>query len=313
MWQYLLKRLLTLPIIVWIVVSIIFFVMRIIPGDPAVLIAGPFATPQQIEQLRVIFGLDKPVYLQYVSWLRALLRGDWGISFQTRSPVLPLLAERLPKTLQLTGLGLVISLLIGVPLGVTAAVKAHSIVDYFSTASAVFWLSIPAFWFALILQLLFAAKLRWLPISGSGAGMWTLDNLRHLVLPALAIGLPYAAQYLRFTRSALLEVLLQDYIKTAWSKGLPHRSVVYKHALRNALIPIITLLGLRIPWMIGGAVIIENIFAWPGMGSFVVQAIYNRDFHVVEGFMVILAALVVITNLVVDLLYVMINPLIRYE
>ncbi|MCK4959043.1 MAG: ABC transporter permease, partial [Planctomycetes bacterium] len=263
--------------------------------------------------LRVQFGLDKPLFQQYITWLWGLVRGDWGKSFQTRSPVLPLLAERFLKTLLLTVAGLLISLAIGVPLGILAATRTHTLVDYLSTATAVFGISMPMFWLAIVLQLIFALSLDWFPLSGSGKGLLTLDNLWHLVLPAFSLGLPYAAQYLRFARSTMLEILGLDYIKVARSKGLSERRVLYVHALRNALIPIVTLLGLRLPWMIGGAVVIETIFAWPGMGSLVVRAMFNRDFHVVEGFMVFLAALVVLSNLGVDVLYGVINPTVKYD
>ncbi|MEM3658757.1 MAG: ABC transporter permease [Candidatus Hadarchaeum sp.] len=313
MWKYLLRRVLMVPITVWIIISLVFVIMRIVPGDPALLIAGPFATPDQVEQLRVIFGLNEPLHKQYAHWITGIVFGDWGKSFQTRSPVLPLLAERLPRTLQLTLVGLALAMLFGIPLGVLAAAKANSFVDYSASALAVLWFSMPIFWFALVLQLIFSIKLGWFPISGSGYGMWSLDNLRHLTLPVVSLGLTFAAQFFRFTRSSVLEILYQDYIRTAWSKGLPLRHVLFRHTLRNAMVPIITLVGLRVPWVVGGAVILENIFAWPGMGSFVVQAIYNRDYHVVEGFMIILACLVVIVNLIVDWLYVLVNPTIRYE
>ena len=313
MLTYIIRRLLwAIPTVV-VIATIVFVLMRVIPGDPALLICGPFATPEQVEKLRVQFGLDEPLGQQYVTWLWGLVRGDWGKSFQTKSPVLPLLAERFPKTLQLTIFGLLISLGIGVPLGILAATRTHTLVDYLSTATAVFGISMPMFWLAIVLQLIFAVRLHWFPLSGSGGGLLTSANLRHLVLPGLSLGLPYAAQYLRFTRSTMLEILGLDYIKVARSKGLSERVVVYGHALRNALIPIVTLLGLRIPWMIGGAVVIETIFAWPGMGSLVVRAIYNRDFHVVEGFMVFLALMVVLSNLIVDLLYGILNPTVRYD
>ncbi|MFC2105822.1 ABC transporter permease [Candidatus Bipolaricaulota bacterium] len=313
MLTYIARRLLMAIPTVLVIATIVFVLMRAIPGDPALLICGPFATPEQVEKLRVQFGLDDPLAQQYVTWLWGLVRGDWGKSFQTRSPVLPLLAERFPKTLQLTIFGLLISLGIGVPLGILAATRTHTFVDYLSTATAVFGISMPMFWLAIVLQLIFAVQLHWFPLSGSGGGLLTSTNLWHLVLPGLSLGLPYAAQYLRFTRSTILEILGLDYIKVARSKGLPERVVVYGHALRNALIPIVTLLGLRIPWMIGGAVVIETIFAWPGMGSLVVRAIYNRDFHVVEGFMVFLALLVILSNLVVDVLYGILNPTVRYD
>ena len=296
-----------------VIVTIVFLLMRVVPGDPALLIIGPFATSEQVEKLRVQFGLDKPLFQQYITWLWGLVRGDWGKSFQTRSPVLPLLAERFLKTLLLTVAGLLISLTIGIPLGILAATRTHTLVDYLSTATAVFGISMPMFWLAIVLQLIFALSLDWFPLSGSGKGLLTLDNLWHLVLPAFSLGLPYAAQYLRFARSTMLEILGLDYIKVARSKGLSERSVLYVHALRNALIPIVTLLGLRLPWMIGGAVVIETIFAWPGMGSLVVRAMFNRDFHVVEGFMVFLAALVVLSNLGVDVLYGVINPTVKYD
>jgi len=313
MTSYLIRRLLWVPVTTWAVATIVFVLMRVVPGDPALLIAGPWATPAQVEDIRVQLGLDRPLHLQYLAWLRNLVQGNWGTSFQTRSPVIGLLIERLPKTLELTVAALVVTLVLSLPMGVIAAVRPHSSVDYLFTGIAVFGMSFPVFWLGIVLILVFGVMLKVMPISGSGGPIGSLSNLHHLVLPALTLGFPYAAEFARLTRSAMLEILGQEYIKTARSKGLRESTVITKHAFRNALIPIVTLLGLRIPWLFGGAVVTETVFGWPGMGQLVVNSIYTRDFPVVEGFVLLLAFLVAMTNLLVDISYTFINHQIHYD
>ncbi len=313
MTSYLIRRLLWVPITTWAVATIVFVLMRVVPGDPALLIAGPWATPAQVEDIRVQLGLDKPLQLQYLAWLKNLVQGNWGTSFQTRSPVIGLLIERLPKTLELTVAALVVTLVLSLPMGVVAAVRPHSVADYLFTGIAVFGMSFPVFWLGIVLILVFGVILKVMPISGSGGPIGSLSNLHHLVLPALTLGFPYAAEFARLTRSAMLEILGQEYIKTARSKGLRESTVIIRHAFRNALIPIVTLLGLRIPWLFGGAVVTETVFGWPGMGQLVVNSIYTRDFPVVEGFVLLLAFLVAMTNLLVDISYTFINPQIHYD
>jgi len=313
MTSYLIRRLLWVPITTWAVATIVFVLMRVVPGDPALLIAGPWATPAQVEDIRVQLGLDKPLQLQYLAWLKNLVQGNWGTSFQTRSPVISLLIERLPKTLELTVAALVVTLVLSLPMGVIAAVRPHSVADYLFTGIAVFGMSFPVFWLGIVLILVFGVILKVMPISGSGGPIGSLSNLHHLVLPALTLGFPYAAEFARLTRSAMLEILGQEYIKTARSKGLRESTVIIRHAFRNTLIPIVTLLGLRIPWLFGGAVVTETVFGWPGMGQLVVNSIYTRDFPVVEGFVLLLAFLVAMTNLLVDISYTFINPQIHYD
>jgi len=313
MTSYLIRRLLWVPITTWAVATIVFVLMRVVPGDPALLIAGPWATPAQVEDIRVQLGLDKPLQLQYLAWLKNLVQGNWGTSFQTRSPVIGLLIERLPKTLELTVAALVVTLVLSLPMGVIAAVRPHSVADYLFTGIAVFGMSFPVFWLGIVLILVFGVILKVMPISGSGGPIGSLSNLHHLVLPALTLGFPYAAEFARLTRSAMLEILGQEYIKTARSKGLRESTVIIRHAFRNTLIPIVTLLGLRIPWLFGGAVVTETVFGWPGMGQLVVNSIYTRDFPVVEGFVLLLAFLVAMTNLLVDISYTFINPQIHYD
>lgn len=297
----------------WAVATIVFLLMRIVPGDPALLIAGPWATPVQVEDIRVQLGLDKPLHLQYLTWLKNLVQGDWGTSFQTRSPVLGLLVERLPKTLELTIAALIITLVLSLPMGVIAAVRPHSFADYLFTGIAAFGMSFPIFWLGIMLILVFGVVWKVMPISGSGGSIGSLSNLHHLILPAVTLGFPRAAEFARLTRSAMLETLGQDYITTARSKGLSEFAVIVKHAFRNTLIPVVTLLGLRIPWLFGGAVVTEIVFGWPGMGQLVVNSIYTRDYPVVEGFVLLLAFLVAATNLLVDISYIVINPQIHYD
>lgn len=307
------RRLLWLPLTMLAVATIVFFLMRVVPGDPALLIAGPWATPAQVEKISAQLGLDKPLYTQYLVWLWKLSHGDLGISLLTRSSVLGLIVERLPRTLELTITALGIAVLLFIPMGVIAAIRAHSWTDYLPTGIAVFGISFPVFWLGIMLILIFGVILKILPISGSGGPIGSISNLRHLVLPAFTLGFPYGGELTRLGRSSMLEVLSQDYIRTARSKGLNEFGVVFKHAFRNALIPTMTLLGLRIPWLFGGAVVTETVFAWPGIGQLLVRSIYGRDFPVVEGIVLILAFLVTTTNIIVDISYFFIDPRIRYN
>ena len=313
MLQYITRRLLWVPLSMLAVATIVFILMRVAPGDPALLIAGPWATPTQVETIRVQLGLDKPLYTQYLVWLRELSHGDLGTSLQTRSPVLGLIIERLPRTLELTIAALCITVFLSIPMGIIAAVRVHSWADYLLTGLAVFGISFPVFWLGIMLILIGGVILKIMPISGSGGPIGSVNNLWHLVLPAFTLGLPYGAQLTRLGRSSMLEVLSQDYIRTARSKGLNEVGIAFKHAFRNALIPIITLLGLRIPWLFGGAVVTETVFGWPGMGQLLVRAIYTRDFPVVEGTVLMLAFLVTTTNAITDASYSLVDPRIRYD
>lgn len=307
------RRLLLLPLTMLVVATIVFFLMRVAPGDPALLIAGPWATTEQVAKISTQLGLDKPLYTQYMLWLGKIIRGDLGTSLLTRSPVIGLITERLARTLVLTISALAISIFLFIPLGILASVKPHSWLDYLCTGIAVFGISFPVFWLGIMLILIFGVVLRILPVSGSGGAIGSVSNLYHLILPASTLAFPYGGELTRLGRSSMLEVLSQDYIRTARSKGVNESKVIFKHAFRNALIPTVTLLGLRIPWLFGGAVVTETVFAWPGIGQLLIRSIYGRDFPVVEGIVLILAFLVSITNLIVDISYLWIDPRIHYD
>ncbi len=284
---------------------IVLLVMYLIPGDPALVIAGPGASGTDIETIRRQLGLDRPFLVQYLTWAGNMLRGDWGRSAVTRETVLPLLMSRVQYTALLAAVGVVLAVGTGVPLGVLAATRRNQPFDYGATMIALVGISAPIFWIGLVLQLFFAVRLGWLPTSG--AGTW-----RHLVLPAIAIAANSTAILTRMTRSSLLEVLGQDYVRTARSKGCTPRRVVVLHALRNALIPIVTVMGLQFGYLMGGAVLTETVFGWPGIGRLLADAIFRRDFPVVQGAVLLIAAAFVFVNLLTDLAYAYLDPRVRY-
>ena len=287
------------------VTIIVFSILHLVPGDPVRLALGEMASQQAYDRMRAELGLDKPLYIQYFSFLGRLIRLDLGKSVIYREDVTKLLAGKLLNTLELTGSALILSYLFAVPLGVLAAVKRNTVIDYLSMGIAIAGVSIPSFWLGFLLISLFAIQLQWFPIAGYG-------GIKYLVLPAVTLGFGGAAQVARMTRSSLLEVINQDYIQTAKAKGLRYTTVITKHALKNALIPIVTLLGLRIGWLIGGAVVIEIVFLRPGVGRMLVNAIYMRDFPIVQGVTLILAITVILGNLLADILYAVVNPKVHY-
>lgn len=304
MLRYVIKRIfLLIPILLGMTI-IVFSMLHLAPGDPIDLIVGPNVTPEVRENIRHQYGLDRPVAVQYVSFVKRLLRGDLGQSILQHKPVAEIILEKFPVTLELGLTSLVISFLIAVPIGVKAAVKRNTVTDYGSMSLSLVGMSMPTFWFGLMLLYLFAYKLRLFPISGYGT--W-----RHLFLPAMAIGITDAALTARMVRSSMLEVIRQDYIRTARSKGLSEKAVINRHALKNALIPIITLLGLRIGWIMGGSVVVEIVFTRPGLGRMMVEAILSRDYPVVQGGMVVLTTAVILGNLLADVLYAVVDPRIK--
>lgn len=319
---YLAKRLLLAVPILLGASTIIFFLMHAAPGDPTSLyLANPNIDPRVIEQMRRNLGLDQPVYVQYVKWLSSFLRGDFGYSFSQHRAISQILKDAIPNTLMLSGVSLIIIFAIGVLVGTIQAVRQYSWVDNLATVLSFFFYSMPSFWFGLMLMLLFSYKFQWLPASQmtsveheflGGFGQFS-DRIQHLLLPALALGVGGAASVARYMRSGMLEQIRQDYVRTARAKGLGERSVVFKHAMRNALIPVVTLLGLYIPFLISGAVLIETIFAWPGMGRTIVTAIFQRDYPVVLASAFVISVLVILGNLVADLLYSVVDPRVRVE
>ncbi len=306
MYQYILRRLLlTIPVVIGVSI-IVFSIIRLLPGDPARALAGVQATPEYVQQVRERYGLDEPIPVQYWNFISSAARGDLGVSTFSRRPVTTELGERFPRTLVLAGLSLFLATVVGVSAGIVSATKRNSIFDNASMLAALVGVAAPVFWLALMLQLLFSVQLRWFPATGMG-------SMRHLVLPAITLGMASAALMARITRSSMLDELKQDYITTARAKGLAEKVVIYKHALKNALIPVVTVLGLQFGILLGGAVLTETVFAWPGVGRLLVDAILRRDYPVVQGTVMMLAFLFVIINLVVDIIYAFIDPRIHYQ
>jgi len=306
MLKYALKRI-VLMIPVLIVMSIIVFsIFYFAPGDPVSRIAGPNATPEVYESIKQKYGLDQPFAVQYLRFVKSVAEGDLGISILQQRPVIEMIRERLPVTLQMGLLGFLITFIIAIPVGVIAAVKKNTIIDYLSMSGILLGMALPTFWFGMLLLYVFAYKLRWFPISGDG-------TIRQLILPSLAIGLTNAAVTARMVRANMLEVLKQDYVRTARSKGLLEKIIIYKHALKNAMIPTITIMGLRLGWIIGGSVTLEIIFSIPGLGRLMVDSILARDYPVVQGAMIVLTSSIILANIFADILYGFIDPRIRYS
>ena len=305
-WGYVGKRLLkTIPIIIGVTL-VTFLILHLSPGDPVRIMLGPYATPETVAALRAQYGLDQPLPLQYFSWLGNIAQGDLGTSIRYNRPVTELVQDRIGITLTLTLAGLFISVTMGSILGILAALKQNSWLDYLCTFQAMFWISIPGFWLAIIFLYIFGLQLRWVPIAG-------LSGFASVILPALTIGLREEAWFARPMRAEMLGVLNEGYIKAARAKGVRYYRVVGKHALRNVMVPMITMLALRLPWVIAGSVVVEVVFAWGGMGSLLVNSVLARDYPVVQGILLIIALSVVLANLLADLVYSLVDPRIRVE
>ncbi len=320
MQDYLVRRLLqSIPLLIGITL-ISFAIMQLAPGDPMSTMISPDLDMEAVDARRAELGLDQPIYVQYFRWLSELLSGNMGYAVQSGRPVLQMIVERIPATLLLTASALAFAYIVAVPLGVISALKQHNLADYLLTLFAFLGISTPSFFAGILLVYVFAIQLNLLPTSGHysiGEGLIgfaaTADRLRYLLLPMLALGTRHLAQVMRFTRSSMLDVLNQDYIRTARAKGIHERVVVYKHALRNALLPIVTLLGLTLPALIGGSFIIETIFAWPGMGRLGVNAIFAREYPILMGLNVLVACMVLMGNLLADVMYAFVDPRIQYS
>nr|WP_026476346.1 ABC transporter permease [Alkaliphilus transvaalensis] len=321
MGKYIIRRLIQqIPILIGVSI-LLFTIFHFAPGNPlASLFSDPNMTPEQIQQLQEAYGFDRPAYEQYFDWLTNMLRGNFGRSIQLRQPVSVLIQERMWTTFQLAFGSLFLSLLIAIPIGVISATKQYSIFDYAGTIFALMGISIPSFFFALLMIRFFGIHLKWLPISGAQSpGIIyafpynIIDRARHMILPLAVLGLTGAGSLMRYTRSSMLEVIRQDYIRTARAKGLKEKVVIYKHALRNALIPVITLLGFSLPTLFSGAVIIEIMFVWPGMGRMQFNSVIQRDYPLLLGINMFLALLTLTGNLLADISYAFVDPRIRYD
>jgi len=301
--QYIARRVVYSLLSLFLLSLTIFFFVRV-TGDPAALLVEPGASPADIAAVHHQFGLDRPLWVQYGLFMSSLLRGDLGQSFYYRVPVMSLYLERLPNSLILAAAAMILSLVIGIPSGILAAVRVGRFWDSIGKIFALLGLSLPAFWVGLVMILFFSVYLRWLPSSGAGTPL-------HLIMPAIALGWAFAAAHMRLTRSAMLEVLGSEYIKLARIKGLPQSLVIAKHAFKNALIPVLTLAGVNLIIMVNVAVVVETVFAWPGIGRLLYEGVTFRDFPVVQGVVLLGGAMIVVVNLLVDILYAVIDPRIR--
>ena len=306
MHNYLIKRLLsTIPVLIGISL-LLFFMLRMLPGDPAQVLAGQMATPEEIENVRHQLGLDRPIYEQYAVYMSHLVRFDLGRSARTQNPVTAEIWARLPNTILLAVVAITLACLFGIPAGIISAVRPYSWTDYLVTMSALFGISMPVFWLGLMLVVVFAVILKWLPAGGTGS--W-----QHVILPSFTLAAFVVAFIARMTRSTMLETLSQDFTTTARSKGLKEKVVIVKHALKNALIPIITVVGLQFGSLLAGAVLTETVFAWPGLGRLLYDSISARDYPMIQGVILIFGLLYIFVNLVVDLIYAFVDPRIRYD
>ena len=300
---YILKRLFH-SIFVLVGISLVVFIILHLTGDPAALLMPMDATPEQVAQFRKEMGFTDPIIVQYWRFFKGTLRGDFGQSFRHSQPALDLVMERMPATIQLTAAAMVIALVVAIPVGIISAIRRNSILDHIGMTGALLGQSTPVFWLGIMLILIFSVTIQWFPSSGRG-------EIQHLVLPAITLGMFTMARTARMMRSSMLEVLGQEYMKTAKAKGLSPGMVILKHALKNAAIPVVTIIGMELGTLLGGAVITETIFAWPGVGRLAVQAIYNRDYPVVQAAVFLLASIFVLVNLVVDLLYTYLDPRVK--
>lgn len=325
MLQYVIQRVFSLVFILFGVSIIVFAMVHFSPGDPVRIMLGDDAEAAEVERLNQFYGFDKPAYVQYGKWLGRAVQGDLGRSIRQRLPVTQLIGDRMGATVELAIASLLLAVLVGVPLGVISAVRRNSWVDFGSMMAALLGVSAPNFWLGLILLSYVALNVGWLPLFGRGPAfseallaltrgdatqLW--DSVRYLLLPAFTLGTSIMALITRLTRASLLEVLTKDYVRTARAKGQSQRVVVYKHALRNALLPVVTIIGVQFGALLGGAIVVETVFAWPGVGRLIINAISQRDLPIVQGAVLMLAVVFAIVNLLVDFSYSFLNPRIRY-
>lgn len=307
MLQFIARRLLLMIPVFLGITLITFILLNVVPGDPVAVMLGKRADPETIQRIRDQLGLNDPILVQYGRFLVNALRGDLGQSFRTHVPVTQSIARYFPATLQLSIAAILVALLIGLPVGIISAVKQYSVFDHGSMILALGFISAPIFWIAIICQLIFGLYLGWLPISGYGGG------ISYMIMPAFVLGSRFSASIARLTRSSLLEVIRQDYIRTGRAKGLAERVVIFKHALKNALIPVVTVVGLQIGGLLTGSLFTETVFGIPGLGRFAIQGLNDRDFPVVQGTVLFTAAIFVLSNLIVDISYAYLDPRIRLD
>ncbi|ESA32408.1 glutathione abc transporter permease [Leptolyngbya sp. Heron Island J] len=307
MTRYILKRILSGIFTIWVTTIAVTLLIHLVPGDPVQIMyaQSQSTTPEQLEQIRHQLGLDRPIYEQYIMYMGRILQGDFGTTIRGSQPVLDLLLVRLPNTLILALSSLVITMVVGVTAGFFAAYKRGTWIDTGLMTGAILGISIPSFWLGLMLMYVFSIRLGWLPVSGT--------DFKNLILPALTLGLANAAAVSRLTRSSMLDVFAQDYMRTARAKGLAETIVLSRHALRNGMINVVNMLGLQFTYMMGGAIVVENVFAWNGIGRLAIQSIFQRDYPTIQGFILIFATVVVTVSIVLDILYAWIDPRINYS
>jgi peptide/nickel transport system permease protein len=314
--QFILRRFLhALPLLLLISIAV-FALIHFVPGGPlTVFLSNPQVRPEDIERLQRSLGLDRPLTEQYLRWLVNFVRGDWGFSFADGRPVVDRIVERIPATAELMGTGFLLAGFVALPLGVFTAVRRRTVFDYTCTILAFVGISMPVYWLGLMLQLSFGLKLRWLPLSGrqSFGGGDVLDHLLHLIMPACVLAVVHVAVWSRYLRSSMIDALAQPYMTTARAKGVPNTLLLLRHAMRNALLPLVTAVSMDVAFLLSGAVITESIFAWPGIGGLFVESIFRRDYTVIMGVLMIGAVSVILVNLIADVLYAFIDPRIRIE
>jgi len=311
--RYIFKRILGMIVVIFLVLTIAFIIVRLAPGDPAALMLGPESTAEDAAELRARLGLDEPIFVQYLKFVANAARGDLGTSIFFNRPVTEVLAGRAEPTIFLSLFSLLIALVIATPIGIYAAYRRGSWLDQTAISTAMLAASIPSFWTGLMFQRYFATELGWFPASGyGGPDAEFLVRMSHLILPSIVLGIVNSALILRFTRASMLDILGEDYIRTARSKGMRERRVVLRHALKNAAIPIITVIGLTFALLVSGAVVTERVFNIPGMGNLVVSAVLRRDYPIIQGTLIVVASLYVVINLLTDLLYLVVDKRVKY-
>jgi len=309
---FILRRLLQAVPVVFLASVGVFLLLHLLPGDPAQMMAGSDATPETLAAMRQDLGLNEPLPIQYWVWLQHVLRGDLGKSILSKIPVSTLMMQRAPATLELAVAGEILTIVIGIPLGVLAAIKQRSRIDLGITSFISLGLAIPSFWLGILLIILFAVVLGWMPPGGRGDfGRDPLTALKFITLPAITLAVPASMNLSRLTKASVLDVLYEDYVRTAWAKGLHSRAVIAKHVLRNSLIPIITAVGLEFGRLLGGAIIVESVFAWPGLGTLMLTSIGNRDYVIVQAGLLLLVMVFIMVNLIIDVAYGFLDPRIR--